>query len=84
MLVIVTVLSLKVKAVWYGSVVQAPGVSQLDTLIYVWAGYHGARRTRLIRTGMVAAGSTSLVGFMTLCTAVAIGTPSLLLVPFRA
>jgi hypothetical protein len=78
----VTLLSLKVKALWYGSLVQAPGVSLLDALIYLWAGYQGSQRTGLIRTGMVAAGSTSLVGFTTLCAAAVVGTPSLLTIPF--
>lgn len=77
----VTVLSLKVKGLWYGSLVQAPGVSLLDALVYLWAGYHSSQRTRLIRTGIVAAGSTSLVGFTTLCAAAAVGTPSLLMIP---
>jgi hypothetical protein len=81
-LVIVTLLSLKVKVLWYGSLVQAPGVSLPDALIYLSAGYHGSQRTRLIRTGIVAAATTSLVGFTTLCVAAAIGTPSLLKIPF--
>jgi len=78
----VTLLSLKAKGLWYGSLVQAPGVSLLDALIYLLAGYHGSQRTRLIRTGIVAAASTSLVGFATLCAAAAIGTPSLVKIPF--
>jgi hypothetical protein len=76
-----TLLSLKVKDLWYGSLVQAPGVSLLDALIYLWAGYHGSHRTRLVRTGIVSAGSTSLVGFSTLCAAAAARTPSLLTIP---
>jgi hypothetical protein len=77
----VTLLSLQVKGLWYGSLVQAPGVSLPDALIYLCAGYYGSRRTRLIRTGIVAAGSTSLVGFTMLFTAAAIRTPSLLMIP---
>jgi len=77
----VTLLSLMFKGLWYGSVVQAPGVSLLDALIYLWAGYHGSRRTRLIATGILAAGSTSLVGFTTLFAAAAIRLPSLLMFP---
>jgi hypothetical protein len=72
-----------VKGLWYGSLVQAPGVSLLDALIYLWAGYHGSQRTRLIRTGIVAAGSTSLVGFTTLFAAAALRTPSLLIGPIE-
>jgi hypothetical protein len=83
-LIAVTLLSLipRVKGLSYGSLAQAPGVSLLDALIYLWAGYHGARRTRLIRTAVLAAGSTSFVGFTVLFAAFAIRTPGLLLVPF--
>jgi hypothetical protein len=75
-------LALIAKGLFYGSLVQAPGVSFLDALIYLWAGYHGARRTRLIKTGMLAAGGTSFVAFTVLFTAIAIRTPGLLLAPF--
>jgi hypothetical protein len=78
-----TLLSLMVKGLWYGSLVQAPGVSLLDALIYLWAGYRGSRRTRLVRTGIVTAGTTSLVGFTTLFAAAAIRTPSLLMGPLE-
>jgi hypothetical protein len=67
------------KGLWYGSLVQAPGVSLLDALIYFGAGYHGARRTRLIRTAVLTAGSTSVVGLAVLFAAAAIRTPGLLL-----
>lgn len=76
-----TLLSLKIKSLWYGSLVQAPAVSLLDALIYLWAGYHGSHRTRLIRTGIVSAGSTSVVAFATLCAAAVVGTPTLLMLP---
>ena len=75
-------LALIAKGLWYGSLVQAPGVSFLDALIYFWAGYHGSRRTHRITTGMLAAGGTSFVGFTVLFTAIAIRTPDLLLAPF--
>src|SRR5260221_1244333 len=75
-------LALMAKGLWYGSLVQAPGVSFLDALIYLWAGYHGFQRTRLIKTGMLASGGTSFVGFTILVTAIAIRTPGLLLAPF--
>jgi hypothetical protein len=77
-----TILALMARGLWYGSLVQAPGVSLSDALIYVWAGYVGFRRTRLVKTGMLAAGGTSFVGFAILFTAIAIGTPGLLLAPF--
>lgn len=68
--------------VGYGSLVQAPGLSLLHALIYLWAGYHGSRRTHLIRTGMLAAGVTSFIGFTVLFTAIAIRDPGLILAPF--
>ena len=68
--------------VWYGSPVQAPGVSLVHALVYLWAGYHGSRRTHLVRTGMLAAGVTSFIGFFVLFTAIAIRDPRLILVPF--
>ncbi len=68
--------------VWYGSLVQAPGLSLVHALIYLWAGYHGSQRTRLIKTGMLAAAATSFVGFTVLFTAAAISDPALILAPF--
>jgi hypothetical protein len=78
-----TILTMMARSLWYGSLVQAPGVSLFDALIYLWAGYHGFRRTRLIKTGMLAAVGTSFVGFTILFSGIAIRTPGLLLVPFR-
>jgi hypothetical protein len=75
-------LALMARILWYGSLVQAPGVSLSDALIYLWAGHHGFQRTRLIKTGMLAAGGTSFVGFTILFTAIGIRTPGLLLAPF--
>jgi hypothetical protein len=83
-LVGLTVVSVIVKGIylWYGSLVQAPGISLLHAIIYLWVGYHGSRRTGLIKTGMLAAGSTSFVGFTFLFAAAAIRSPGLLLAPF--
>ena len=77
-----SLLSLMVDGLFYGSLVQAPGVSLLDALVYFGAGYYGSQRTRLIRTGMLAAGATSVVGFIVWFTAAAIRTPSLMMAPF--
>jgi hypothetical protein len=74
--------ALMAEGLWYGSLVQAPAVSLSDALIYLWAGYHAFRRTRLIKTGMLAGGATSLVGFTLLFMAIALRTPGLLLAPF--
>ena len=68
--------------VWYGSLVQAPGVSLLHGLIYVWAGYHASQRTRLIRTGMLAGAATGFVGLTVLFIGSAIKDPALVLAPF--
>jgi hypothetical protein len=77
-----TMLALIARGLWYGSLVQAPGVSLSDALIYLWAGYHGFQRTRLIETGMLTAAGTGFVGFAVLFTGIAIRTPGLLLAPF--
>ena len=77
-----TMVALIARGLFYGSLVQAPGVSLSDALIYLWAGYRGFQRTRLIKTGMLAAGGTSFIGFTILFTAIAIRTPDLLLAPF--
>jgi hypothetical protein len=76
-----TLASLMVKALWYGSLVPAPGLSLLNALIYLWAGYIASRRTRLVKTGMLAAGATSFVGLFVFFTAAAIRAPGLVLAP---
>jgi len=70
-------LSISFRIFWYGSVVGAPGVSLFDAVIYFFAAYCGVQRTRLIRTGVLTAAATSLVGFVVLFAAAAIVTPSL-------
>jgi len=77
-----TLLSLRIRALWYGSLVPAPLVSLADALIYLSAGYYASRRTGLIRTGTIVAGATSLIGFTILFTSFAILNPSLLVAPF--
>ena len=71
-----------IKLPWNVSLVQAPGVSLLDAMIYLWAGYHGSRRTREIKTGAVAAVATSFFGFIVTFTSAAIKAPALVIVPF--
>ena len=70
-------LSLTFSVFWYGSVVGAPGVSLLDATIYFVAACRGVQRTRLIRTGAIAAAATSVVGFAVLFTSAALVTPGL-------
>ena len=65
------------------SLVPAPGVSLLDALILVWAGYYGARRTGRLSTGIVTAGATSIVGVTTFFAYALIVSPGLLRAPFE-
>jgi hypothetical protein len=71
-----------VRAVLYGSVMPAPGVSLFDALIYFAAAYHGVQRTRLIRTGLLTAAATSFIGFAILFSAAAVITPGLVLATY--
>jgi hypothetical protein len=68
---------------WNPSLVQAPGVSLLDAVIFVSAGYFGARRTGRLVSGIVIAGLTSLVGFTMFFIYAAMRDPSLLGAPFE-
>jgi hypothetical protein len=77
-----TLVSLKVKALWCPSLVPAPLVSLEDALVYLWAGYYASRRTGLITTGAIVAGATSIIGFAILFMSFAIMEPGLLAAPF--
>jgi hypothetical protein len=77
------ILSFPLPSGWNPSLLPAPGVSLLDALIYMWAGFYGAQRTRQFSTGAVTAGATGLLGFMVFLAVAAINTPSLLLAPFE-
>jgi len=68
-----------VRAVLYGSVMPAPGLSLFDALIYFAAAWRGVQRTRLVRTGPLVAGATSVVGFVALFFFAAVITPGLVL-----
>lgn len=46
---------------WLPRALPAPGVSLLDAVIYAWTAYYAARRTRLVRTGLMAAAVCSFV-----------------------
>lgn len=76
-------LSVTLSLSWNPSLVQAPGVSLLDALTFLWAGYYGSQRTRLVRTGIVTAGTTSFLGFAMMAVYAAIKMPSLVLAPFE-
>src|SRR5262245_10511270 len=77
------VLSFPLPGGWNPSLVPAPGVSLLDAVILLWAGYHGAYRTGRVSTGLVTAGATSLCGFTMFFVYAAITTPGLLLAPIE-
>ena len=78
----VTLVSLAIKLPSKYSLVQAPGVSVLDAIVCAWAGYYVSRRTRLVRTGLMAAGITGLFAPGIFLTAAAVRDPRLLLAPF--
>jgi hypothetical protein len=65
-------------APWYGSPVPAPAISVVHALIYIAAGYHASRRTRLIASGILAAGSVSVIGFKAFIAAAVITMPRLI------
>jgi hypothetical protein len=48
---------------WNPSLVPAPNVSLLDALLFLAAGYYGARRTGRIATGIVNAAALGLIDF---------------------
>ena len=68
---------------WNLSLVPAPGVSLLDALICLCAGYFGARRTGRLVSGIVISGLTSLVSFPMFFIYAAVRDPSLLRAPFE-
>ena len=68
---------------WNPSLVQAPGVSLLDALIFLWAGYYGSHRTGRLSTGIVTAVATSFLGITMFFVYAAITTPGLLVAPFE-
>lgn len=79
----VRVLSFPLAGGWNPSLVQAPGVSLLDALIFLWAGYYGSQRTGRFLTGLVTAGATSVVGSSIFFVYAAVTVPGLLLAPFE-
>jgi hypothetical protein len=63
---------------WDPSLVPLPNVSLLDAFALLWAGYYGAQRTRLVRTGVVTAGATSVLGFVMTAAFLTLTVPGLL------
>lgn len=77
------ILSFPLPRGWNPSLVPAPGVSLLDALVFLWAGYYGSQRSGRLSTGIVISSVTSLLGFTMFFIYAAITTPSLLLAPFE-
>ena len=77
------ILSFPLPRGWNPSLVPAPGVSLLDGLVFLWAGYYGSQRTGRVGTGILVAIVTSLLGFTVFCVCAAITTPNILLAPFE-
>ncbi len=76
-------LALSVRAVWFGSVLPAPGLSALDALIYAGVACYAATRSGLARTGIVSAAATSVAGSVVLFAAAACITPGLVAAVFE-
>jgi hypothetical protein len=77
------IISFPLPSGWNPSLVPAPGVSLLDALTFVYAGYYGTRRTGRLKTGIVTAGATSFVGSVMFFVYAAITAPGLLMAPFE-
>src|SRR5262249_52341393 len=71
-----------VKSLWYGSPVQAPGISVFDATMYTWAAYRAARHSAQLGTGILAGAATSVIGLAALFLALGLVTPRLFLAPF--
>jgi hypothetical protein len=82
-IIVLRILSFPLPRGWNPGLAQAPGLSLLDALIFVWAGYYGSQRTGRISTGIVTSAATSLLGFTTFFVYAAITRPSLLVAPFE-
>ncbi len=80
---VLRVLAFPLPGAWNPSLVPAPGVSLLDALILLAAGYYGSQRSGRLSTGIVISSATSFVGFTTFFIYAAASAPSLLLAPFE-
>ena len=82
-IIAVRILSFPLPREWNPGLAPAPGLSLLDALVFVWAGYYGSQRTARFSTGIVMSAVTSLLGFATFFVYAAITMPSLLRAPFE-
>ena len=77
------ILSFPLPRGWNPGLAPAPGMSLVDALVFVWAGYYGSQRTGRFITGIVMSAVTSFLGFTTFFVYAAVTRPSLLLAPFE-
>ena len=82
-IVVLRLLFFPLPRAWNLSLVPAPGVTLLDAAVFVAVGYFGARRTGRLITGIITAGTTSLLGFAAFLVYAAVTRPSLLRAPFE-
>ena len=82
-IIAVRILSFPLPREWNPGLAPAPGLSLLDALVFVWAGYYGSQRTGRFSTGIVTSAVTSLLGFTMFLIAAAATRPSLLLAQKR-
>lgn len=68
---------------WNPSFVQAPGVSALDAMVLVCAGYYAAQRTNRVASGVLTSVLTSISSLIIFFTYALVRSPSLLLAPFE-
>jgi len=76
--VLIAFLSFPLSGSWNPSLVPAPNVSMLDALLFLAAGYYGARRTGRLATGIVNAGVLGLIDFALFGGFVTLLVPTLL------
>lgn len=81
--VLLRILSFPLPSGWNPSLVPSPGTSLLDALIFVWAAYHGAKRTGRVITGVLASMVTGFIGFSSFFVYAVVNQPSLVLAPLQ-
>jgi len=82
-IVALRILSFPLPGGWNPSLVEAPGVSALDAIIFLSAGYYGSQRTGRLATGVLIAGVTSVIGFTIVFIYAALMNRRLLMAPFE-
>jgi hypothetical protein len=83
LIAVIAFLSLRVKALGYGSIVAMPLLSIADVAVYFSCGCYAARRTALVRTAAIVGAITGAAGMASLLVVWSIGRPALLVAPVR-